>query len=142
MPKGVYTRNPLLRPQTFKTCEQCKCRFGPVSHLNRKFCSLACKVNSQKTGITKVRVGTKEAKRATRTVAYHIGTGKLKKPKCCEQCGQERKIEGAHYDYSRPLDVRWLCIPCHRKWDHEEPKHGTVSVEIEKLTGRKAELAK
>lgn len=31
-------------------------------------------------------------------------------------------IEAAHYDYSRPLDVRWLCRSCHRRWDHADPK--------------------
>jgi hypothetical protein len=24
--------------------------------------------------------------------------------------------------------VRWLCVPCHRRWDKREPKHATVIV--------------
>lgn len=32
----------------------------------------------------------------------------------CEKCG-ERKTHAHHEDYSRPLDVRWLCVSCHGK---------------------------
>lgn len=42
-----------------------------------------------------------------------IGTGKLVRPDSCEACGQEAKIQAHHDDYSRPHDVRWLCVPCH-----------------------------
>src|SRR3990167_9497457 len=32
----------------------------------------------------------------------------------CERCG-DRKSHAHHDDYARPLDVRWLCDPCHKK---------------------------
>lgn len=34
-----------------------------------------------------------------------------KKP--CESCGEE-KSQAHHDDYTKPLDVRFLCGPCHR----------------------------
>lgn len=48
--------------------------------------------------------------------------GRLTRPEQCEQCGNNGRIEAAHTDYSRPLDVRWLCVSCHRKWDAQQPK--------------------
>lgn len=56
-------------------------------------------------------------------VAKAIRHGVLARPAICEQCGISGKaIEGAHHDYSRPLDVRWLCKSCHSVWDHADPK--------------------
>jgi DNA modification methylase len=67
-------------------------------------------------------------------VAYAIKTGKLIRSDRCEQCGEQGAIEAAHEDYNKPLDVTWLCQPCHRKWDRANPKGGTVATETPKLT--------
>jgi hypothetical protein len=36
-------------------------------------------------------------------------------PQPCEACG-EAKAEMHHQDHERPLEVTWLCTPCHRDW--------------------------
>lgn len=38
----------------------------------------------------------------------------------CEVCGA-LKVHAHHDDYSKPLDVRWLCPPCHRS-HHDKAK--------------------
>lgn len=40
--------------------------------------------------------------------------GRIKK-ECCEKCGSE-VAEAHHDDYSKPLEVRWLCKTCHMEW--------------------------
>lgn len=39
--------------------------------------------------------------------------GKLR-PQPCRRCGAE-PAEKHHLDYEKPLDVEWLCHPCHRQ---------------------------
>ena len=39
----------------------------------------------------------------------------LQKPKNCSKCGKECITEGHHEDYTKPLDVIWLCHKCHLK---------------------------
>lgn len=51
---------------------------------------------------------------------YHkaLRDGTLHKPTHCEQCFRReppKRIHGHHDDYRKPLDVRWLCPPCHAK---------------------------
>lgn len=52
-----------------------------------------------------------------------LRSGEIVKPKCCEVCGSDAKLHGHHDDYSKPLDVRWLCPACHKKW-HKENGEG------------------
>jgi len=54
-----------------------------------------------------------EKKRAQWAVFYAVKTGRLIKPDECSRCGRTGRIEGHHFDYSRPLDVEWLCTRCH-----------------------------
>lgn len=60
-------------------------------------------------------------KYAREQVAYAIKTGKLTS-QSCEVCGYE--VTHAHHDdYSKPLDVRWLCDNHHKEWHrNNEPK--------------------
>lgn len=44
--------------------------------------------------------------------------GTLVKPDHCSECGwkvqgRKRRLVAHHPDYSKPLDVVWLCRPCH-----------------------------
>ena len=71
----------------------------------------------------KYREEYKLSSRCRSAVYMAIKKGILMRPDECEWCGKSKKrIEAAHYDYSKPLDVKWLCSSCHKKWDHQDPK--------------------
>lgn len=66
-------------------------------------------------------------KGASTMVGNAVRDGKLIKPSNCSNCGiDHKKIHGHHDDYAKPLDVRWLCSPCHNLWHKEngEGKNG------------------
>lgn len=66
--------------------------------------------------------------KANNAVNSAIKSGKLIKPLICECCNNtftSRQIHGHHKDYSKPLDVMWLCHPCHVNWhSNNKPLNG------------------
>lgn len=52
------------------------------------------------------------------SVTKALRDGTLVRPQLCEICNQpqqyERVLEGHHDDYTKALEVLWLCYPCHR----------------------------
>lgn len=54
-----------------------------------------------------------DKQKARAKLQYHILNGDITKPTVCSKCGKEGKIEGHHEDHSKPLDVIWVCKPCH-----------------------------
>jgi len=63
----------------------------------------------------KFRTKNKIYNKATSKVAYALYTGKLIRPTNCEKCNEIKPLEGHHEDYSKPLEVMWLCKKCHCK---------------------------
>ncbi len=54
-----------------------------------------------------------------------IRRGELVRPSACEKCqeparpeiGQRGRITAHHEDYTKPLEVIWLCHECHKSAD-------------------------
>lgn len=55
---------------------------------------------------------------ARKKVRKALESGRLTKPHHCEHCWDEPRdtnnIHAHHEDYSKPLDVMWLCATCHQ----------------------------
>lgn len=48
-------------------------------------------------------------------VGSALTSGKLERPDECELCMKSKKVLAHHDDYSKPLDVIWVCQPCHKQ---------------------------
>ena len=66
----------------------------------------------------KRRIVSPEKYKARNAVSNALRDGRLKK-ECCQNCGNP-KSQAHHDDYSKPLDVKWLCFKCHRETKHNQ----------------------
>ena len=55
-----------------------------------------------------------EKRRAHNAVTAALRSGVLVKPAGCDVCGIP-EVDAHHDDYSKPLDVKWLCRRCHHE---------------------------
>lgn len=82
---------------------------------NRFACSAKCQILWMNSKRLSTKRDTPE-KLARHAVYRALKRGELKKPIRCSVCGKKPRfrIEAHHYaGYDRPLDVQWLCHPCH-----------------------------
>lgn len=73
---------------------------------------------SRKKSTTAYRDKNPNKYKAHTMIGNAIRDGKLFKEACCI-CNSKDNIHGHHDDYSKPLNVRWLCSACHTKWHKE-----------------------
>jgi len=70
------------------------------------------------------RGGSKADDRVHDLTESALRTGVLERPAVCDGCGQQpapykdgrTAIQAHHPDYNDPLNVMWLCQPCHHDW--------------------------
>jgi len=82
--------------------------------------NIAKKYRHSKEGKLKVKIAAQKAykkyplKVKARTIVHRaINSGKIKKPKICSKCKKRKKLDAHHDDYSKPLNIKWLCRGCH-----------------------------
>lgn len=68
----------------------------------------------------RARSANPEKATARNAVSNGIRDGKVL-PDPCSECGAT-PAEAHHHDYSKPLEVTWLCFSCHRKAHGQQPK--------------------
>lgn len=54
-----------------------------------------------------------EVVNAQNRLKYAVRMGYLVRPNKCEKCGIETKVDAHHEDYSKALEIMWLCRRCH-----------------------------
>lgn len=71
------------------------------------------KTDAYKKTIEKSRLKYPEKRKAQIKLNNALRYGKIKRPNTCSICNKSCKPQGHHYDYSKPLDVIWMCKKCH-----------------------------
>ena len=112
-----------------RECERCRKVFDALPSQVRagkgRFCSVSCANSARRQTpdgwkarrAVKKRNEYRDHDRAREAVARAIRRGDLLKS-CCELCLAD-KVQAHHDDYTRPLEVRWLCPTCHKRVDKE-----------------------
>jgi len=75
-----------------------------------------------------------QKRKARLAVGNAIRSGKIVKMNC-EVCGSQNS-QAHHHDYSKPLDIKWLCFVCHRAEHGQEARHAHLRPDYEPATVR------
>ena len=94
-------------------CKKCHSKKGWKNSLAR-----LDDYNAQRTGRRREDPRKHKARQA---VQDHIKLGDLVRPEKCSKCHKGCKPEAHHADYSKQLDIEWLCTTCHGEW-HQHNK--------------------
>jgi hypothetical protein len=72
----------------------------------------------------RLRFARRQKRIARGLVNKALETGALVRHPCCERCASNFKLEAHHEDYTKPLEVTWLCVKCHNARHDEMTAQG------------------
>ena len=124
LPKDAFTRQRSKPDGLQAFCRSCQAAYNREYRAKNLDRTAACRRKYLEEYPEKVRASSiasdarqrlKSPKRyrAKSVVNHAIRDGKLIRPETCSVCGRPGRIEGHHEDYSKPLEVTWLCRRCH-----------------------------
>lgn len=118
-----FYRHPMMKDGRLNKCMECtksdvrtnrRARIGHYRQYDR------IRGNRQSLEYRRMyRIKSAEKYQAHYAVTNAVRDGRLEKPEVCSKCLMPNEyIHGHHADYSRPLDVAWLCPACHAAEHH------------------------
>ena len=120
-PLAEFHAHPKMRDGHLNKCKACACADSRAhrvknsehySSYERDRKSRPERKAQQSARVRRMRENRPERERARYLTSNAIRDGRLVRQPC-EVCGAT-EVEAHHDDYSKPLDVRWLCFTCHR----------------------------
>lgn len=123
LPLERFYRHPSMADGRLNKCKSCAKR--DVKANRRARIDYYRAYDQAKGSRSKLVPGRRRNQAAHSAVSYAVRTGKISKPKCCSNCGADTHLHAHHDDYSKHLQVVWLCVPCHKD-RHKELGWGYV----------------
>lgn len=120
LPLEEFYEHPRMADGHFNKCKECS-RADAKSHRKANHASV-CAYDRMRNATPQRKAQNRATKRndprrrAWQKLEKAIRSG-LVKPEPCGVCGHQ-PAEAHHDDYSKPLDVRWLCFRHHREIAH------------------------
>ena len=121
-PLGEFYKHSQMADGHVNKCKECN-KHDVLSHRNKNLEAIRAydRARSKEPERIKAQVDitrvwrAEDARRsvAHSSVARAIRSGALVRLPCC-RCGEAKSI-AHHEDYDKPLEVVWLCQPCHKK---------------------------
>lgn len=124
-PLTDFYAHPQMPDGYLNKCKECNKKDVRENYAKRReqyhaYEKVRCARPERRASIAKSNGNRSESARMKRRARYAIGNavahGRIKKLPC-ETCGSI-ETQAHHDDYSKPLDVRWLCFKCHREHAH------------------------
>lgn len=122
LPLSEFYRHAGMKLKVLRKCKECCIKYSKefrdanIEYYREYDRQRGCRQN--KDDLKAYRAKYPERARAHRMVNYAKRMGYLKKQPC-EVCGETYRVNAHHDDYSKPLEVRWLCYRHH----HEHHKN-------------------
>ena len=115
--KRAYDRSRYIEdPQRFIGEESARRQADPASYQEKRRARRVANPGPYRESDRRRRAKDPDKIRARQKVFEAIAAGRIDRPTTCSTCGNTHsRIEGHHEDYSKPLEVIWLCAPCHGK---------------------------
>jgi hypothetical protein len=134
-PLEAFYRNPSGRPGHRNLCKECTAAYSKVRYakdpqgINRRtVLSRKKKPENQRAASKRhydrhreqmheknrrVLAERRDQAEAVWAVNAAVKAGRMSRPGNCSKCGSADNIQGHHEDYSKQLEVVWLCARCH-----------------------------
>lgn len=122
LPLSAFYQHAKMADGHLNKCKGCvaqrvrlrRARNESVREYDRRRANLPHRVEQRKRIVKQFRERSPDAYRAQTAVNNALRDGRLSKGPChfCEAAG---RVHAHHTDYSKPLDVVWLCVRCHRR---------------------------
>lgn len=121
-PRTEFYKQPVNKDGLLGKCKDCAKAYAAMQRDLKHTEILEWQKRWRKTAAGKEQAARAQRKRrakepvkvkAWQTVTSAVRSGKLVRQPC-EWCNSTDRVQAHHFDYTKPLDVTWLCFSCHR----------------------------